>query len=349
VSALAGVLDMDNLSRHVAAGLIACKHDPRGLRLYNYTAKAQYTKTWDRETLTCRGLVVSDTDEVMSRPFPKFFNLYEHESPDLPDLPVEPFTVHEKVDGSLIIVSTDRTGEPIVTTRGSFDSKQALEARHMLDTLPPPGQTWLLELIAPWNRIVVDYGDRTDLVFLAAIDNVTGHDVDVEWGGPRATTYDGLDDFDVITERLAGLGPNDEGYVLRFASGMRAKAKGVEYARLHKLLTGVTARTIHECLSTGTGIGDLLDRVPDEFYGWVKRTADDLAHRYRQVELDAHANFVDVSGMPTRKDQAIAVKNHPHKGVVFSMLDGKDYSRAIWRTLRPDADVPTFTTEEAAS
>lgn len=342
---LADVLDVDNLERHVAEGLIASKVNDAGLRLLNYTARAQWAQAWDRETMTCRGLVVAPDGTIQSRPFPKFFNLAEHESPAIPDLPVEPFTVHEKVDGSLIIVSAGEAG-PVVTTRGSFDSRQATEAATMLATgqwpTPPEGQTWLMELVAPWNRIVVDYGDRTDLVFLTAIDNATGADVAADWPGAVARTYDGLDEFDAIADRLASLGPNDEGFVLRFASGMRAKAKGAEYVRLHRLLTGVTARTIHECLSNGSGIGDLLERVPDEFYAWVKRTADDLSAQFDVIEGHARNRLDEIRSLPTRKDQALAIKDYEHKGVVFAMLDGKPYDRPIWRNLRPAADLPAF-------
>lgn len=342
------VLDVENLRRHVADGLIARKENAAGYALFNYTAKAQYTGTWDRETCTCRGLVVAPNGRIQSRPLPKFWNIYEHASPNLPDLPVEPFTVHEKVDGSLIVVSTLDTGDPLVTTRGSFDSAQALAAAEILPAQPPPGVTWLLEFIAPWNRIVVDYGELTDLVFLAAIDNSTGLDVDHHgWVGPCARTYDGLDDFDTIMARLATLGPNDEGFVLRFASGMRAKAKGDEYARLHKLLTGVSARTIHDLLAKGTGLDDVLNRVPDEFYAWVRDTADGLVRQYEAIEAEAARRHDLVADLPTRKDQALAIKDYPHKSVVFSMLDGKDYSPAIWRQIRPEADRP-FVMDEAS-
>lgn len=343
---LGDVLDLESVERHVAAGMIARKVNADGFTLLNYTARAQYTATWDRETITCRGLVVAPDGTIQSRPFPKFWNVYEHAAPGLPDLPVEPFTVQEKVDGSLIIVSVTDDGSPMVTTRGAFDSEQAVAAVDLLPALPEPGVTWLLELVAPWNRIVVDHGDRTELVFLAAIDNATGADVDAQlWPGAVARTYDGLEDIDAIVARLATLGPDEEGFVIRYASGVRAKAKGAEYTRIHKLLTGLSARTIHDLLATGAGLDEVLAGVPDELYAWVRATADDLTARFAGIEAEARAVHDRVVGLPTRKDQALAIVDHPQKAVVFAMLDGKPHAPAIWHQLRPEADL-TFTSDE---
>jgi RNA ligase len=344
---LGDLLDVDLLQRHVAEGLVAAKEDPiRGMTLFNYTPRAAYSGTWDPVTMACRGLVTRADGWIQSRPFPKFFNLSEHTSPALPDLPVGArFTVYEKLDGSLIIVSAGQDGL-VVTTRGSFTSKQAAAAEAMLlergSPGPAPGTTWLLELIAPWNRVVVDYGERTDLVFLGAVDNETGDDFDFDprWTGTAARVYDGLSDVAAVQARLSELGPNDEGFVIRFATGLRAKAKGDEYIRLHKLLTGVTSRTIYDLLRSGTGLDTILGGVPDEFYAWVRTTADELLAQRAAVEAAARATLERISGLPTRKDQAMAIADDPHKAVVFALLDGKDHDRAIWRGLRPERTLP---------
>lgn len=342
MNALTDILDVANLSNHIDAGNIAEKVGPSGHRLFNYTARAQYSRAWDHETMTCRGLVIDGDHQVVARPFPKFFNLHEHASPDLPDLPVEPFTVAEKLDGSLIVVGSDT-----VTTRGSFDSRQAGEARRMLaGRTPPLGTTWLLELVAPWNRVVVPY-EYEALVHLATIDNATGHDVvDPSWVGARAATFD-FPDLDTLCATLPTLPDREEGYVIRFASGMRAKAKGAEYTRLHRLVTQVSPRTIHEMLADGRGIDELLDRVPDEFYAWVRETAGGILSAYNEIHDDVSDTHARIAGLQTRKDQALAIKDHPHKGAIFAMLDGKDHTTTIWRSLRPRAADP-FVDDTAA-
>lgn len=353
ISDRAALLDEENLARMIAERYIAEKPGPQGLTLYDYTQRAQFDRVWNTETMTCRGLIVREDGTVQARPFGKFFNLAEHDSPFLPDLPAEPFEVFEKLDGSLIVASQAPDGSTLLTTRGSFNSDQAIAARALWprygDLVVPVGETWCFECIAPWNRIVVDYGEREELVMLARLDNATGRDLPLppEWTGPIVPMFDGLDDFDAIMARLATLGPNDEGYVLRFASGLRAKAKGNEYVRLHRLLTGVNARTIWECLANGTALDELLDRVPDEFYAWVSATADDLRDQFANIEAAAKAKHAEIAGLPTRKDQALAIAAFEHKACVFALLDGKSYEALIWRLLRPEATRP-FRVDDAA-
>jgi RNA ligase len=350
---LSDVLDVESLAQMVAEGYVRACDGPEGMTLYNYTPRAQYGRVWNAETLACRGLIVRADGTIQSRPFGKFFNLSEHDNPDLPTLPVEPFEVFEKLDGSLIVVTTTPSGNRLVTTRGSFQSEQAVAA-HLLweerwpDVYPPEGETWLFEFIAPWNRIVVDYGERTDLVMLARIDNITGRDISIPmaWPGEVVRRYDGMDDFETIAAQLAELGPNDEGFVLRFQSGMRAKAKGSEYMRLHKLITGVSARTIWENLSNGTPLTEVLDRVPDEFAQWVLDTSGTLLRSFYEVEDACRVKHAAVCDLPTRKDQALAIADFEHKAVVFKMLDGYPHDAHIWKCLRPAAERPFRTEDE---
>lgn len=353
LASLSHPLDLDALARMVAEGWIIERTNSAGYRLYNYAAKAQYEWFWNAETLACRGIVLAPDGAVQSRPFAKFFNLDEHATGRIPPLPVEPFTVQEKLDGSLIVASRLDDGTNLVTSRGSFDSPHAAEGAAFLDRYGievPEGETWCMELIAPWNRIVVDYGDRNELVMLARFDSASGDELDPDTGLLNvARTFDGIEDVDEISERLAALGPNEEGFVLRFASGARAKAKGDEYKRLHKLLTGVTPRTIWECLANGSGLGTIVDRVPDEFHQWAKGVAADLQSQHDDVLAMAEVEHAKVLEFPTRKDQALAIAGFPHKSVVFALLDGKPHSPIIWKGLRPpparafamDADAPS--------
>lgn len=340
------IVDLDNLSRRIMEGYVVERTGPDGLRLWNYTAKCQYERAWDNETRRCRGLVADAEGFVIARPFEKFFIVGE-----LPQLPIEPFEVTEKLDGSLIVVAQGGDGL-CVTSRGSFDSPHAaagrlLWTRRYVGVAPPVGQTWCLELIAPWNRIVVDYGGREDLVLLAALDNATGRDVPCEaWPGPRVRTFDMTEVAEVLA-RLSLLGPDEEGYVLRFlASGLRVKAKGDEYVRLHSLVTGVTARKLWELLSTGASLAAVIDRVPDEFAVWVQRTVTRLTDSYAAIEREARARHEAVAALPTRKDQALAIAGFAHRAIVFRMLDGQPYAAAIWKLVYPGPERP-FRAEDA--
>lgn len=331
------------LDRMVAEGYVARKVNPAGYHLYNYTPKAQYEGVWNAWTLMARGLVLAPDGTVQSRPFPKFFNLHEHDGVRRPLLPAEPFVAYEKLDGSLIVLSTTADGQRMVTSRGSFDSQHARFAADLLaawDALPPPGETWCFELVTPWNRVVVDYGGTTGLTLLARFDTATGREHALHSVYPQIPTarrFDAVADHEALTARLSALGPNEEGYVLRFASGIRAKAKGEEYKRLHKLLTGVTERTIWECLSAGTGMAAVLDRVPDEFHRWAQGVADDLGCQYEARLDEASATLDRIEGLPTRRAQAEALADDPSRSTVFCLLDGKDPAPGIWRNLKPGA------------
>ena len=334
------VVDMDNLARRIAEGYITERRS-NGLRLWNYTAKTQYDRAWDQETRRCRGLVATDGGIVVARPFEKFFNVGEHAS-----LPVEPFDVYEKLDGSLIVVAQG-PDKISITSRGSFDSEHAAAGRKLwserhADVQVPAGQTWCFELIAPWNRIVVDYSGRTDLVLLAAIDNATGKDLPLPapWPGARVRTFD-FADTGAITSRLSMLGPDEEGYVIRFrASGLLVKAKGDEYVRLHRLLTGLTARGVWEVLSTGAPVLPLLERVPDEFNKWVRATVKRLTREYVAISRAAHDRLDAIADLPTRKEQALAIADFPYRAVVFRMLDGKPHDDIIWKAIYPGVERP---------
>ena len=337
-------IDLDLLDRMVAERFVSRKVNDAGYRLYNYTQRAQYEGVWNPATLAARGLVLAPDGTPQSRPFAKFFNVEDHENGRVPPLPVEPFVAYEKLDGSLIVASRLPDGTNLVTSRGAFDSAQAVAAAKMLAGVAvPPGETWCLELVAPWNRIVVDYGDTTSLTLLARIDTATGDDLPLVSPVPEIPVVgclDGVDDYRAIVDRLASLGPNEEGYVLRFESGVRVKAKGAEYKRLHKLLTGVTARTIWECLSSGSGLDEIVDRVPDEFHQWAKDTAAALDAQYYAVRAEATAARDAIVDLPTRRDQALAIKDHPHRAVIFALLDEKPYAHIIWRGLKPEPGRP---------
>lgn len=382
---LSDLFDLSDLRAEIAGGYVSAKRHPTlPLTIYNYGHSVQWERRWNPVTLACRGLIADDDGLVVARGLPKFFNVEEHDDPatGLPPLPYgAPFEVYEKVDGSLLIAAQYR-GELVLATRGSFMSDQAKwAARHWLDRyahhLPPEGQTWLLEILYPGNRIVVSYGDREDLVFLACLDTDSGCDLPIpdDWDGPRAKRYH-VDDLDM--DVLRGLVDDDgdsEGFVVRFVLGddrpsVRTKVKLAEYVRLHRILTGLTSRDVYErvavqhmrdegftakqaayaalmdpaeaasLMELPDTLAPLLERVPDEFYDWIRRLTDDLYSRYAEVEAEARALFESYDGDPAadRKRFALWAKEHGKStaSILFNMADGRPYGSVIWRMLRPE-------------
>ncbi|MDX2254123.1 MAG: T4 RnlA family RNA ligase [Pseudanabaenaceae cyanobacterium bins.39] len=344
--------DLQKIEQLIAEGYISKRpHSSNSLFIYNYTAKAQYDRLWTYETMHCRGLILDQNGAIVARPLPKFFNLQEHQGA----IPSEPFEVYEKLDGSLgILYWYDR--QPHIASRGSFYSEQAIQGEALLYRQYPqaisqldPALTYLFEIIYPSNRIVVDYGDLEALVLLAVIDTASGHEYSItdfsHLGFPLAKRYDGIQNISTITQLNE---QNQEGFVIRFESGLRLKYKFTEYVQLHRILTQVTSRVIWEMLRDQTPFADILERVPDEFYNWVKQTKADLVAQYQQIENQAKADFERIVTNTDRRDRkamAQQILNCAHHNILFSLLDGKDYSDYIWRVIKPAHEKPFMDTE----
>lgn len=361
---LSDLMDIDLFAEMIDRQMITITDHPwLSLEVMNYTAAAQYSRTWNDCTRACRGLIVdANTSHIVSRPFPKFFNLGELTDADIP---AEKFDVLEKMDGSLGILYPDshRDSGYAIATRGSFTSDQAQHATAVLnaqynDFHPRDGHTYLFEILYPSNRIVVDYHGMDDLVLLDVIDNVTGQSAEhamYDWPGPAVKTYGGVDSLaDLLTRPQLD---NFEGYVVRFKGGMRVKVKMDEYVRLHRLVTGVSTKTVHEFLSAGRDLSELVDRVPDEFHQWVQRTVAGQQAAYMGVFDAAKADaeyamkMADICMQPRgskehRKDFAYYLKDASYKSIAFLMYDNKNVRNAIWRLVAPTFEKPFSNSDE---
>lgn len=266
---LSDLIDGATLDRAIDEGLVSVR-SAGGLRILNYTARATYSRTWNAATLLCRGLIVDTAGRVMARPFPKFFNADE---PDAPPIPQDvPMVVTEKLDGSLGIAYHHPDGGIRVATRGSLDSEQAVEASRIWRDKYRRVRfgreiTPLFEIIYPSNRIVVDYGDRRDLVLLAVIDIRTGADLPLgclDWPGPVAGQHE-FESFSELAHSVsAGSESGREGYVVRFDTGagvphVRFKFKFPEYVVAHRIVTGLTSLRVWEIVA----VADVIDRGID--------------------------------------------------------------------------------------
>lgn len=334
------MFDRELLDAIVSEGwLRSQRHPDADLWIYNYTEKTQFENHWTPETLACRGLILDADGEIVARPFPKFFN---YGTPQVGELPVEPFTVTEKIDGSLgIAYWLPGERDPRIATRGSFTSEQALEGTQMIqgrELVWGPDITPLFEIVYPENRIVVDYGDRRDLIFLVALDNRTGREVGFpEWIWERVEVHNEPS----LTSLVGRDRSNAEGYVITWESGLRVKIKHAEYVRLHKLITGVNARHIWEILGTGGDLTSMLEGIPDELHRWIQQVQLDLFDDYMAIESAAADVF---AGKPDTDDRKALAEYFQASGantaVLFKMLDGKPYRDLIWKAIKPEPATP---------
>jgi RNA ligase len=346
-------MDVKILNKYYEDGLLIRQtHPSLPLTIWNYSPKVQYGNIWDEITEQCRGLVTDGDGNIVARPFSKFWNLEEH---DINELPVESFEVTEKMDGSLII-GFFYGEEFVIGSRGSFTSAQAIDARKILvgemgvdpTKLFKRGHTYLFEYIAPHNRIVVNYGDVRKLVPLTIIHTDSmeeyTHKMIQDFYCPThfevVKIYGGITDFKILKSQIDD---NAEGFVVRFKSGLRVKIKGEEYVRLHRIVTNVSNRTIWEYLSENKNFDEILERVPDEFYNWVKSTKQSLIDEYHKIEDEYKWIFKLINRAKNtneRKVFASYATKYKYFSLLFLMYDKKEYSKHIWGLVYPNHDKP---------
>lgn len=338
------------------------------LRILNYTQKAQFEQVWNDVTEKCRGLIYNaETGVIVARPFRKFFN---YGQPGAPDLSLDQeVTVMDKMDGSLgILYRVPGTLNFGIATRGSFDSDQARHANQILNekyaqwvydnvaalSLVTP----LFEIVYPENRIVCNYGDMDDLVLLGAevLTSEKTWDADqarifFDWPGPVAETFD----YETFGEALAAPSRKGaEGFVVYVPkTGARIKIKQEDYVALHRIVTGLNARTVWEAAKQDVKHPEaFLEGIPDEFHPWVKQIWDDLASKVRARDLEISAEYDRIfrqvldrmGGANTRerefrKEFALTVKDHPWKSYFFSLLTDKLILSKLWEEFKPAGNI----------
>ena len=339
---------LDELLAMVAAGMCTRRrHATLPLWIHNYSQRAQFEFTaasWPEVLRDARGLVLDDAGHVIARGLRKFFNLSQLER-----LPEGQPEFWEKADGSLILVF-EYAGQRVCSTRGSFDSTQALWAEARIaaaapDFLPPPGVTYCFEAIYPANRIVVDYGGVEELVALAALDAASGDDLDAALqalsGRFRVAQFYGVHDAFALpaTER--------EGFVLRWPDGTRAKVKLDEYTRVHKLIYGTSTKTIWALLRAGQSPEQQAAILPHEMRSWIAAYADELRAQHAEVLAAQHAAFAQRPLDVSRTDFAQWAKKQKYPTAMFKLLDGKSLDDDAWRLIEPEFSRPSWAFEPA--
>lgn len=274
--------------------------DRESLVLYVYTRNAVFEQLWDPIVELARGLVLDhEQKRVVARPFPKFFNFGERATA----LPDEPFEAHEKLDGSLGIVFFDDdaaggAGRWRCATKGSFTAEQAswceawLERRDL--SVLQKGATYLFEIIYRENRVVVGY-DFEGCVLLGGYDEA-GHEflrpqiealaTALSTRAARVSVYDSIDD---VRAAAADFDADDEGFVVRFASGFRVKIKGSEYLRIHRLVSRVTPVALWEAQNDGGSFDEMRKDIPEEFWADFDAIRGLLQQRFDAVVAEVEA------------------------------------------------------------
>ncbi len=346
-----GLFTQAELDREEQLGFVRSNVHPEDNEMWilNYTEKAAFDSHWNNVTLNTRGLIVGPFCDILARPFPKFFNYGQVGCPEI-DLD-EPAVVSDKMDGSLGILYREKlTGKYAIATRGSFTSDQAIHATEILRTkyasyVPPKGVTLLFEIVYPENRIVCDYGDMDDLVLLGSVDIASGDNWDaseLDWGwpGPKAESFP----YRTMREALeAKPRYGKEGFVVHLLiSDVRVKIKQEDYVRLHRIVTGLNARSVWQALMDNS-IDLLIEQVPDEFHDFVRGVEQDLMDKVDEACRISRSTFdailFDVVGLnATKKDFALEAQHYSYAWALFKLWDGKDIRHEWLSRYKPAHD-----------
>ena len=357
------------LFEEVANGNINVNYHPEfpHLAIFKYSRNCVIERNWNKFTIMARGLILDlNNKKVIASSFIKFWNYDEIVKAKSI---IEPeFTVTEKMDGSLGILFFFEDKFRFATA-GSFISEQAKWAEFWANKKIPLDKidkknTYLFEIIYHENKIVIDY-DFEGLVLLGAFDpyGLEYNYEQIKWEASYmsvryARQYD-FKDMDSILEEAKTLNKDNEGYVIRFKSGLRLKIKGDEYVRVHRILSKVTPIAIWEAVVNGDDLEKIKIELPEE----MEKDFDMIVSIYDQ-------NFKDFTKEVTRlykkskifsenKDLGLDMKKNPDsyksekyetaKNYIFMMRNSKYYAaieeygsaarRRIFKAFRPKSNV----------
>lgn len=308
------------------------KHPHLPLFLYNYTTKAQYDQVWNEHTIRCRGLILDSNNNIISNPFPKFFNYGELESHQIPKTTPKVF---EKLDGSLGIqyIHSNQLG---ISTRGSFTSPQSkfatkwINDHYHIDDFNP-SLTYLYEIIHPKNRIVINYKDRMELSLLSIRNTTTGVELDPTTESKRLSLSTPAQ-YTYSTEELLIMAENpnnlqSEGFVLLYPNGQRIKIKYSDYIRVHKIVTDITPNRIYNIIKRDE-LYYVLNLVPDEFYIEIKEIVSKIELQQSEIIKIAQSTITNLPSNLTQKQKAKLISKSEYPSVSFAILNNKNGLRS---------------------
>ena len=224
------------------------------------------------DALECRGhmfRVGENGTELVSLPFPKFFN--RGENPFTMDLDFSDGNVDYiayKEDGSLITTYLDANGALRLKSKTSLTSSMAVDSMELLplrwnadalelwdicSRLEQKGYTVIMEYVSPKNRIVLPY-DNCNLVVLGVRNRETMEML--SYDQMRSEEFFNIGSYaaENILDSIRAQGQSTtefvdnissmkgiEGYVIRLKDGTMVKCKTDEYVSLHHAKDSVTA------------------------------------------------------------------------------------------------------------
>ena len=324
------------------------RHPDLDLHILNYTRDCMEEGIWNEVTRFSRGLILDSAGNIHARSFAKFFNVGERDEVRLENLPQEPFRAFSKYDGSLGVFYRGAGSSVQVATRGAFESPQAIwasawvgrlsaSARATLRSVMDAGLTPVVEIVyAGVGDTVIKYPFE-GLVLIALIENATGDDrpweeveaLGVATGIRCAETYEFASIAEVIVKKH-DLAASEEGFVIRYVSGLRVKVKGDGYLRLFRALQGLTVGRVLEEMKAGNE--NYFRSLPEEIRPLGDAIRAQIEAQKALIEAEARQLCAAMPKGVSRKEIAAWMEARPAslpaKELAFLLMDNR---QAKWR------------------
>lgn len=246
-------LDHKQLQEYVGTSFIRYeKHPYADLHIYGYYEEPDKKSVWDNNTKLCRGIILDGDGNVIEKPFSKFWTFKQYignriillNDNQVLRVPDGRFRITEKIDGTMTTLYW--IGDtPFLATQRSFTNIKAIEATrllhseygHLIKNLDKR-HTWVFEAVYPEINVLIDYGQRKELVLIGCIDKESGRALPVpDIGFPRCKDFSHLNQNNRRLDELMSLNlPNQEGFVLYYQNGDMVKLKFPWYLKAHALL-----------------------------------------------------------------------------------------------------------------
>jgi RNA ligase len=294
----------------------------------------------------CRGLIFdTETGNIISRPYHKFFNVGEKEETQLNKINLyEPHVVLEKLDGSMIRPIPTPEGFRLATKAGITDV--AMNAEVFIADKPHYATfihkcfqrniTPIFEWCSRKNRIVVDYPE--DQLILTGLRYVfEGSYVTYEimksyataWNIPVVKAVDGLSvqNIDLFVKQVREW-DDGEGIVLRFDTGHMVKVKADDYVLRHRSKEAINQEKNVLQTILEDAVDDLVPLLTPEDADRIQRFQNSFWMGLDEVALEMAELFVEGNKMyPEKKDFAVEFVQKKvsslHAPIMYAMKGGK--------------------------
>ncbi len=341
------------------------KHPSLPLRILNYTPAATEIKEWGHTLSYCRGLVYDLTDsEVYAIPFKKFWN--HDDATHVKSLPQGLPCIYEKVDGSYLNLFFYK-GTAIVSTRGSFESEQAIWAQKWVNenidlnkvSLPETLFNYIFEVVIPTDKKVVDY-DFSGLVLLGYTRLFDGTeyppDRTLPWL-PKAILAKEFGKTNDLSTLAARDEANAEGYVAVWynqdSPAFRIKIKFETYKRLHRLYFQTSSTVIWELLKGDMSrltLAEQLKGADENLVNWAMAVAFSILVKRGDLEQTSKEEFryciqqtnilcdLEAPEKDRRKAFASYATKSKNPGLLFILYDAQfdKYEEQLWKIVKPE-------------